>query len=172
MLFERQYIKSRTFNDKNRSIIKKVMVLKKLFPHLATRGTYSPGDWRCDEAWHEQTLEYPPVIYCTWELNVMCYDAQSCPGTAWWNPSSWYINIRVCHAINGVVAADLTPTWPKALTLLFLNITNLIPKRPIIAHLRGRFRPWTYMLNIGFNMLHSDFMSCLDSPLGYSTGEF
>ena len=72
-----QYIKSRTFNDKNRSIIKKVMVLKKLLPHLATRGTYSPGDWRCDEAWHEQTLVYPQVIcqqrlsYCTWELNVM-----------------------------------------------------------------------------------------------------
>ena len=77
VLFERQYIKSRTFNYKNRWIIKKVMVLKKLFPHLATRGTYSPGDWRCDEAWREQTLVCHPVmcqqrlIYCTWELNVM-----------------------------------------------------------------------------------------------------
>ena len=72
-----KYIKSRTFNDKNRWIIKKVMVIKKLLPHLATRGTYSPGDWRCDEAWREQTFVYPPVmcqqmlIYCTWELNVM-----------------------------------------------------------------------------------------------------
>ena len=72
-----KYIKSRTFNDKNRWIIKKVMVFKKLLPHLVTRGTYSPGDWRCDEAWREQTLVYPPVmcqqrlIYCTWELNVM-----------------------------------------------------------------------------------------------------
>ena len=53
------------------------MVLKNLLPHLATRGTYSPRDWRCDEAWGEQTLVYPPVIcqqrlsYCTWELNVM-----------------------------------------------------------------------------------------------------
>ena len=28
---------------KNRWIIKKVMVLKKLLPQLATRGTYSPG---------------------------------------------------------------------------------------------------------------------------------
>ena len=70
-------IKSRTFNDKNRWIIKKVMVFKKLLQHLATRGTYSPGDWRCDEAWREQTLVYPPVmclqrlINCTWELNVM-----------------------------------------------------------------------------------------------------
>ena len=72
-----KYIKSRTFNDKNRLIIKKIMVLKKLLPHLATRGTYSPGDWRCDEAWREKTLVHPPVmcqqrlIYCTWELNVM-----------------------------------------------------------------------------------------------------
>ena len=72
-----KYIKSRTFNDENRWIIKKVMVLKKLLPHLATRGTYSPGDWRYDEVWREQTFVYPPVmcqqrfIYCTWELNVM-----------------------------------------------------------------------------------------------------
>ena len=72
-----EYIKNRTVNDKNRWIIKKVMVFKKLLQHLATRGTYSPGDWGCDEAWREQTLVYPPVmcrqglIYCTWELNVM-----------------------------------------------------------------------------------------------------
>ena len=51
--------------------------LPELLQHLATRGTYSSGDWRCDEAWREQTLVYPPVmcqqrlIYCTWELNVM-----------------------------------------------------------------------------------------------------
>ena len=38
-----KYIKSRTFNDNNRWIIKKVIVLKKLLPHLATRGTYPPG---------------------------------------------------------------------------------------------------------------------------------
>ena len=73
-----KYIKSRTFNDQNRWIIKKVMVLKKLLPHPATRGTYSPGDWRCNEAWREQTLVYPPVMcrqrlsYCTWENNVVC----------------------------------------------------------------------------------------------------
>ena len=79
-----KYFKSRTFNDKNRWIIKKVMVLEKLLPHLATRGTFSPRDWRFDEAWREQTLMYPPVmcqqrlIYCTWELDVMyvilCFD--------------------------------------------------------------------------------------------------
>ena len=75
--FEKQYIKSRTFNYKNRWIIKKLMVRKKLLPNLGTRGTYSPGDWKCDGAWHEQTLVCHPVmwqqrlIYCTWELNVM-----------------------------------------------------------------------------------------------------
>ena len=67
-----KYIKSRTFNDKNRRIIKRVTVLKELLPHLATTGTYSLGDWRCVEAWREQTLVYPPLmcqqrlIYCTW----------------------------------------------------------------------------------------------------------
>ena len=72
-----KYIKSRTFNDKNRWIIKKVMVLKKLLPHLATRGADSPGDWMCDEARREQTLVHPAVMcqqrlsYCTWELNIM-----------------------------------------------------------------------------------------------------
>ena len=72
-----KHIKRRTFNDKNRWIIKKVMVFKKLLQHLATRGTNSPGDWRCNEAWREQSLVYPPVmfqqrlIYCPWELNVM-----------------------------------------------------------------------------------------------------
>ena len=65
-----KYIKSRTFNDNNRWIIKKVMVPKKLFPHLATRGTYSPGDWRCDEAWREQTLVYPPVM-CQQRLSYL-----------------------------------------------------------------------------------------------------
>ena len=75
--------KSGNFNGKNRWIIKKDTVFKKLLPHLATRGTYSPGDWRCDEAWREQTLVYPPVmcqqrlIYCTWELNVMAWPRES-----------------------------------------------------------------------------------------------
>ena len=59
-----KYIKSRAFNDKNRWIIKKVMVFKKLLQHLAARGTYSPGDWRCDEAWREQTLVYLQWCAC------------------------------------------------------------------------------------------------------------
>ena len=41
------------------------------------------------------------------------------------------------------------------------------------AHLPGCFRPWTFLSNIGMNMLTSDsFAPCLDSLLGYSTGEF
>ena len=41
------------------------------------------------------------------------------------------------------------------------------------AELPGCFRPWTFSLNIGLNMIPLDaFMSCLHSLLGYSTGEF
>ena len=41
------------------------------------------------------------------------------------------------------------------------------------AQLPGCFRPWTFSLNIGLNMLPLDsFMSCLQSVLGYSTWEF
>ena len=91
-----KYIKSRTFSDKNRWIIKKGMVLKKLLPHLATRGTSSPGDWRCDEAWREQTLVYPPVMcqqrlsYCTWELNVMPFSDQ----LAFWKILALYVALH------------------------------------------------------------------------------
>ena len=35
------------------------MVFKKLLQHLATKGTYSPGDWKCDEAWREQNIGVP-----------------------------------------------------------------------------------------------------------------
>ena len=97
-----KYIKSRTFNDKNRWIIKKVMVFMELLPHLATRGTYSPGGWRCDEAWREQTLVYPPVmcqqrlIYCTWELNVMT--------PPWWNIEAVRYNFRIIQSLS-------TLTW-------------------------------------------------------------
>ena len=39
------------------------------------------------------------------------------------------------------------------------------------AQLLGCFRPWTFSLNIGLDMLPSDsFMSCLHFLLGYSTG--
>ena len=40
------------------------------------------------------------------------------------------------------------------------------------AQLLRCFRPWTFSLNIGLNMLPSDFILCLHSILGYSTGEF
>ena len=93
VLFEKQIYNNRTFNGKNWWIIKKVTVLENLFPHLATRGTYSPGDWRRDEAWREQTLVYPPVmcqqrlIYCTWELKVMLFRGPPPTLTSWTNPA-------------------------------------------------------------------------------------
>ena len=55
-------------------------------------------------------------------------------------------------------------------TLGFLYISN---SGSANAQLRGCFRPWTFSLNIGLNMFPLDFfMSCLQSLLGYSTGEF
>ena len=120
-----KYTKSRTFNDKNRWIVQKVMVFKNLLQHLATRGTYSPGDWRCYEAWREQTLVYPPVmcqqrlIYCTWELNVMRYIRPSHKGTwLYWTVSYtilWrhHCDYCKCHHISYSC---------KTLRLYFVNI--------------------------------------------------
>ena len=58
----------------------------------------------------------------------------------------------------------------------FLNYTlgflYLCSSSPANAQLPGYFRPWTFSLNIGLNMLFLDsFMSCLHPLLGYSTGE-
>ena len=42
-----------------------------------------------------------------------------------------------------------------------------------ISHLPGKFCPWTFFQNIGFNMVPSDpFMSHLTTQLGYFAGEF
>ena len=107
---------SGNFNGKNRWIIKKVSVLKKLLPHLATRGTYSPGDWRCDEAWREQTLVHPPVMcqqrlsYCTWELNVM-----------WW-PARPGFEIGRLHASRLDMPAHKTTELLRILKLTTLNV--------------------------------------------------
>ena len=52
-------------------------LLRKLWSLRSCFLILPPRDWRCDEAWLEQTLEYPPVmcqqklIYYTWDLNVM-----------------------------------------------------------------------------------------------------
>ena len=44
---------------------------------------------------------------------------------------------------------------------------------PANAQLPWFFRPWTFSLNIGLNMLPSDScMSCLHTLLGYPSGEF
>ena len=59
----------------------------------------------------------------------------------------------------------------------FLNYTLGVPylssSGSANVQLPGCFRPWTFSLNIGLNMLPLDsFMSCLHSLLGYSTGKF
>ena len=54
-------------------------------------------------------------------------------------------------------------------TLGFLYISN---SGSANAQLPGCFCPWAFSLNIGLNILPLDFMPCLYSLLGYSTGEF
>ena len=147
-----KYIKNRTFNDKNRWIIKKVMVFKKLLQHLATRGTYSPGHWRCDEAWREQTLVYPPVmcqqrlIYCTWEFNVMMYTVPS----IWFHGLQWDIRgeslVTICllHQLccapvkyttpfrgTGFRRDLFFPRWPEDLLVVLTRTASMI--YPLLA---------------------------------------
>ena len=115
-----KYIKSRIFNDKNRRIIKEVMILKKLIPHLATRSTYSPGDRRCDEAWREQTLVYPPVmcqqglIYCTCELNVMSWMPLCVRKTPWWRNQMETLSalLALCVGIHRS-SVTVTSKWAR-----------------------------------------------------------
>ena len=53
-------------------------------------------------------------------------------------------------------------------TLAFLYLSS---SGSANAQLPGCFRPWTFSLNIGLNRLPLDsFVSCLHSPLGFSTG--
>ena len=53
-------------------LLRKLWPLRSCFHILPPGVLYSPGDWRCNEAWREQTLVYPPVmcqqrlIYYTW----------------------------------------------------------------------------------------------------------
>ena len=136
VLFEKQMYNSGNFNGKNRWIIKKVTVLKKLLPHLATRGTYSPGDWRCDEAWREQTLVYPPVmcqqrlIYCTWELNVMWVDISPMIGERFiWNSTAakvWRTKERTDTAICMASPAPTTQDRNYGYEMIYMINIRLI----------------------------------------------
>ena len=132
MLFEKQMYDSGNFNGKNRWIIKKVTVLKKLLLHLATRGTYSPGDWRCDEAWCEQTLVYPPVmcqqrlVNCTWELNVMNWLFRHITK----KPSKLLITGILCGKPAGF-SAQMTSSW------MHKDLSMSLPKHHFIHYNTG-----------------------------------
>ena len=53
-----------------------------------------------------------------------------------------------------------------------LGFPKLVGSGSATTHLRECFCHWTFSLNIALNLLPSDFfVSCLDSVLGYSTGE-
>ena len=65
-------------------------------------------------------------------------------------------------------------SWPLFLFwIAYLRLPKVNSSGFANTHLPGWVRRWTFPLNIGLNMLHSDScMSCLDPLLGYPTGEF
>ena len=70
--------------------------------------------------------------------------------------------------INSLILGCL---WP--LVFILNNILTLDIWRSAISHLPGCFCPWTFVQNIGFNMVPSaPFMSQLATQLVYSAGEF
>ena len=78
-----------------------------------------------------------------------------------------HIFIMIVVTITGIFMAI---NYLLIYTLGFLNISD---SGSANAQLPGCFGPWTFSLNIGLSMFPLDsFMSCLHSPLGYSTGEF
>ena len=77
---------------------------------------------------------------------------------------------------NCVLLSDYNSLIPGCLWLLaFVSNNTLILGIwcSTITHLPGCFCPWTFLQNIGFNMVPPDpFMSHLATQLGYSAGEF
>ena len=69
-----------------------------------------------------------------------------------------------------VIGIFMTIDYFLNYTLRFLYLSSFGSAN---AQLSGYFRPWTFSLNIGLSMFPLDsFMSCLQSLLGYYTGEF
>ena len=97
----------------------------------------------------------------------------------WWVRSSWV----ECHILllfflftNCVLLSDDKSLIPGCLWLLVfvLNSTFILGIWCCtIPHLPGCFCPWTFLQNIGFNMVPSDpFMSHLVTQLRCPSGEF
>ena len=78
------------------------------------------------------------------------------------------IFIRIVVTIIGIFTAILFSFWTTYLGFMWLSSSGFAN-----AQLPGCFRPWTFSLDIGLNMLPPDsLMSCLHSLLGYFMGSF
>ena len=83
-----------------------------------------------------------------------------------------FVDIALCHH-------EIWDFYWIFMAILFVSITSRLnflqpsSSGSANAHLPECFHPWTFTLNIGFNLLPPDsFLSRLDSLLVYFTGEF
>ena len=84
----------------------------------------------------------------------------------------WFLGVRYSGVECHEVFTNSLIEFYFIMIFIMINV-SIIGILMAIFTLPGCFRPWTFSLNIGLNMLNSDaLMSCLHSLLGYSTGEF
>ena len=114
-----KYIKSRTCNDKNRWIINKVMVFKKLLQHLATRGITPQGiegAMKRDVSKHWCTLQWCAsrgwfIAHENWTSCLNC-KTRSRP---WLLLMPWYGNVfRISDFVMGITGHHCSPPPPIA----------------------------------------------------------
>ena len=76
------------------------------------------------------------------------------------------LTFEQCHNHNKFLKSIRVPLSSDTLHCVISSSSETM-------HLHGCFCPWTFSLDIGLNILPLySFMSCLDSLLGYSTGQF
>ena len=121
------------------------------------------------------TISGFPALLCLYmgEIHQLSMDSQHYCVYIWerstnyqWIPSM-IVSIygRDPPTISGFPAQMFSNAELCWIFVVFLN-------NQLNAQLLRCFRPWTFSLNIGLNMLPSDFILCLHSIPGYSTGEF
>ena len=138
-------------------------------------GTSSPSDWQQVE---EQA---PKPVGC-----MMCFLLMTFVSNQKLCVNMYiYMYVCVCALLyefcflwftNCVLLSDDNSLIPGCLWLLAFVLNNTLILGiwcSTIPHLPGRFCPWNFFQNIGFNMVPSDpFMSRLATQLGYSAGKF
>ena len=125
--------------------------------------------WMIWSVWFQVCfLLYVSVFSMSWYGYRYLWHCTLVSSTPWlYSQSDWFLGVRCssgeCHQvllINNLLIY----------TLIFFYISN---SGSANTQLPGCFCPWTFSLNSGLSMFPLDsFMSCLNSLLGYSTGEF